>query len=482
MRAPRGPQISCRGWEQEATLRLLVNTFDPEVAGGAAGTESIQTLAEALQSLANDQTLIVRGGKLFGKIQSSAASPRVLILNQARSVPAPSEEDRRAKESLGSILLGEPAAAGLTSAGAQSALCGAFMTLACAAEKQNLTGKLVVAGGMGSLGGVTSLAAIMNGAAFLGIEVDEKKIQERIRAGYCDICVNDLDEAQRILKNAIRKKEPVSVGLVGNCAEVIPEMAQRGVLPDILTDLTGASDPLNGYRPAGMSLQETEELRRNNPQDYRKQVKDSMARHAAGLIELGKLGAVMFDFGNGLGGPAIPHFVSEYLEPLIRAGVVPLRWFALSGERSDIHKLDNVLLEISPLNEILARWLRAARKHLKFQGLPARVAWLGTEEREEFGERVNTLVANGEIKAPVVLAREALNSLPISVPVEAGESATSARPIFDALQDAAPGASWASWECVRDRAFLSTQAVLANGTPQAARPLSRVLGIGPEPA
>jgi len=462
-----------------------MNTHDPEVGAGADGGEDIQTIAEALQSLANDETLIVRAGKLLGKTQSFTASPRVLILNEARLVPFHSLEDRAAQQRLGSILLGESAAAAWTSAGAQTALATAFTTLACAAQKHfatSLEGKFVVSGGLGTLGGVLPLASTMNGAAFLGVEVDEARIQARIRAGFCDICVNDLDEGLRILKNAIRKKEPVSVGLVGNCAEVIPEMARRGVLPDILTDMTPAIDLSGGYFPAGMSVQQAGNLARVDPQAFRKRVEESTARHAAGLLALQKLGAVVFDSGNGRGGPSIPHFVPAYLEPSIHAGVMPLRWFALSGERSDILKLDDVLLAIAPQNEILTRWLRAARKNMRFQGLPARAGWLGAQEREEFGERLTGLVAHGEVRAPVVLARECFNSSAISLPAAEGQSESSVQRIFDALRDAAPGASWASWERVGDKISLTTRAIVVDGTEGAARRLGQVLSSGLEPA
>ncbi|MBI4164369.1 MAG: urocanate hydratase [Acidobacteria bacterium] len=491
-RAPRGPQISCKGWQQEAALRLLMNTCDPEVSVPFAGREKVHSLFVALQSLGSDQTLIVRAGNPPGIVQSDPSSPRVLILNDM----GPQEKRFSGPERWGRFLFGAAADESWTSAGAQSAVWATFATFARAAQTHfasSLAGKLVVAGGMGATGGAQPLAATMNGAAFLGIEADEKRILGQTRSGYCDICVNNLDEALRILKNAVRQKQPVSVGLVGNCVEVIPELARRGVVPDLLTDQTGALDL--GYIPTGLNPQQAAELRESRPQEYLKRARESIELHVGGMLELQKLGAATFDFGNGIFDAAgeqaaVPHFATAYLQPLLSAAVAPVRWFALSGERDDIFKMDEELVQGAPQNEILARWLRMARKHLRFQGLPARVAWLGPDERLRFGERVNAMVARGELRAPVVISRDFASSTMAPLPGPEGRfgvvGGPSPRAVLEALREAASGASWAAFQCGPDneapQAHLTTKAAVAEGTPEAAQRLKRVLacdsGIG----
>jgi urocanate hydratase len=488
MRAPRGVQLSCKGWKQEAAFRMLTNTCDPDVSGQSGPGAGVHPILAVLQSLACNQTLVVQRGLPPEVFHTDEASPRVVILN---GIPAPDSkppENFHAPERCGGFWFGAAESESWTSAGAQSAVCAAFMTLAGAAQEHfsaDLMGKFVVSGGLGAFGRVLPLAATMNGAAFLGIEADESKILERIRAGYCDICVNDLDEALRILKVAIRQKQPVSVGLVGNYAEVLPEMARRGIVPDLLTDLTGARAPLNGYLPAGMSIEQAAELRVANPQEYLRRARDSSARHVAGILDLQRLGAAAFDFGNEIGAAArgqgaMPHFATAYLGPLVRASVGPMRWFALSGERNDIFRMDDLLTELAPQNEILVRWLRMARKHVRFQGLPARVAWLAPDERGLFVERMNQLVARGELKAPVVLCRDSSNGphfpRPAFEAISGMLGSALAPPLLDAAREAAAGAAWVLIEIDRDRARLSTQAVLADGTPEAAKALSRIFG------
>ena len=493
IRAPHGVQPSCKGWKQEAALRLLMNTCDADVSGQSAPGAGVHSILAVLPSVASDQTLVAQRGKPPEVFQTDEASPRVVILNGNPAADSYPPEDSHGPGQWGRFWFGASASESWTSAGAQSALCAAFMTLTSAAQKHfglDLAGKFVAAGGMGAFGGVLPLAATMNGAAFLGIEVDETKILGRIRAGYCDICVNDLDEALRILKVAIRQKQPVSVGLVGNCAEVLPEMAQRGIVPDLLTDLTGANDPLKGYYPAGMSPQQSTALREADPQEYLKRARDSMTRHVAGLLDLQTLGAALFEFGNGIfaavrehgltQAPIIPDFCTAYLSPAVQADVIPIRCFALSGERNDIFKMDDLLAEFAPQNEVLARWLRMAKKHVRFQGLPARVAWLAPDERGVFVDRVNDLVARGELKAPVVLCRDYANGAQYPRPVFEGRrgmvDSALARPLLDAWREAAAGAAWVSFELDRDQACLTTQAVVADGTPEAAKALSCIFG------
>ncbi len=464
-----------------------MNNSDPDVSGEATRQGNVHPIIAMLKSLRGDQTLVVRAENPPGVLQSDPSSPRVLILSDTPR----SEEHSNEPERWGRFLFGAPAPESWTSAGGQSALWATFATFAHAAHKHFaacLAGKFVVAGGMGGSGGAQPLAATMNGAAFLGIEVDEEGILARIRSGYCDICVNDLDEALRILKNAVRQKQPVSVGLVGNCADVIPELARRGVVPDLLTDQTGAHDLLCAYIPAGMSPQQAAELRQSSPEDYMTRARHSIKRHVAGLLELQKLGAATFDLGNSIlavGGEqgSIPHFVTAYLQPLLDEGIAPVRWFALSGERGDIFKTDDELLQLVPQDEILARWLRMARKHVRFQGLPARVAWLGPDERVQFGERVNDLIARGELKAPVVMSRDYAGSTLIPLPGLEGKFGmvddASGRVILDALRGAAAGATWATFKRGSgndiNKLCLSTHAAVADGTPEAAERLSQIL-------
>jgi urocanate hydratase len=390
--------------------------------------------------------------------------------------------------------------------GTQGILQGTFETFAAAAQKHfgsDLAGKLVVSGGMGGMGGAQPLAAKMNGGAFLGIEVDAEKIKRRIRGGYCDFCITSLDEAIRILKNAVRQKQAVSVGLVANCADIIPELARRGIVPDLLTDQTSAHDPLNGYIPSGLSLEEAAELRRKDPADYLKRSYESMALHVAGMLELQKLGAATFDYGNNLRTMAFEHggvkdaynfpgFVPAYIRPLFCSGRGPFRWVALSGEPADIHRTDDLVLELFPENTILNRWIRLARKHVKFQGLPARICWLGYGERALFGGRINDLVAKGELKAPIVIGRDHLDCGSVASPfretesMKDGSDAIADWPVLNALLNTASGASWVSFHhgggVGIGYSLHAGQVIVADGTPQMALRLERVLtndpGIG----
>ncbi len=339
----------------------------------------------------------------------------------------------------------------------------------------------------------------MNGAAFLGVEMDAEKIKRRIRAGHCDICVNDLDEALRILKNAVRQKQPVSVGLVGNSAEIIPELARRGVVPDLLTDQTSAHDPLNGYIPAGLTLEEASDLRRTNPDDYLKRSYESIARHVTGMLELRKLGAATFEYGNSIRAIAYEHgvkdaynfpgFVAAYIRPRCLEGVGPLCWVALSGEAKDIFRMDGLALELFPGNAILNRWIRLARKRVKFQGLPARICWLGSGERAVFGERLNEFVARGGLEAPVAIGCEDFNCGSVAAPFRETEAvkddsdAIADWPALNALLNTASGASWVSFETLggvgMGYSFCAGQVTVADGTPEMAERIQRVLTNNP---
>src|SRR5437660_5080757 len=442
VRAPRGTDITCRGWQQEAALRMLMNNLDPEVAerpeeliiyGGtgkaARNWQCYHAIVESLKGLAHDETLLVQSGKPVGIFQTHEWAPRVLIANANVVGHWSSWEKFRELERLGLIMYGQMTAGSWIYIGSQGILQGTYETFAAAGRKHfggSLAGKLVVSGGLGGMGGAQPLAATLNGASFLGIEVDGEKIKRRIRSGYCDICVNNLEEAVRILRNALRQKQAVSVGLVGNCAEVVPELARRGIVPDLLTDQTSAHDPLNGYIPNGMSLDQANALRKSDPDTYLNKSLDSIARHVEGMLALQKMGSVTFDYGNNIRTFAhqrgvknaydFPGFVPEYIRPLFCEGRGPFRWVALSGDPADIAVAEDLVLELFPENRSLRRWIELARKRIKFQGLPARICWLGYGERAQFGLAINDLVKKGTIKAPIVIGRDHLDCGSVASP------------------------------------------------------------------
>ena len=519
IRAPRGAGLSCKGWQQEAALRMLMNNLDPEVAerpqdlvvyGGtgkaARNWESFHAIVHTLKGLGHDETLLVQSGKPVGVFRTHEWAPRVLIANANLVGHWSNWEKFRELERLGLTMYGQMTAGSWIYIGTQGILQGTFETFAAAAQKHfgsDLSGKLVVSGGMGGMGGAQPLAATLNGAAFLGIEADSERILRRIRSGYCDICVSDLDEALRILKNAIRQKQAVSVGLVGNCADVIPELARRGIVPDLLTDQTSAHDPLSGYIPSGLTLEQATEIRRLNPQDYLKRSYESIARHVTGMLKLQRLGAATFDYGNNIRTMAYEHggikdaynfpgFVPTYIRPLFCEGRGPFRWVALSGEPSDIFRTDDLVLEMFPENPVLSRWIRLARKYVKFQGLPARICWLGYGERAPFGERLNDLVARGELKAPIVMGRDHLDCGSVASPfretesMKDGSDAIADWPLLNALLNTASGASWVSVHngggVGIGYSLHAGQVTVADGSTEMAARIERVLtndpGIG----
>jgi urocanate hydratase len=495
---------------------MLMNNLDPEVAerpqdlvvyGGsgraARNWAAYHAIVAALRTLEDDETLLVQSGKPVGVFRTHDWAPRVLIANANLVGHWSNWEKFRELDRMGLTMYGQMTAGSWIYIGTQGILQGTYETFAAAARKHfggDLAGKLVVSGGMGGMGGAQPLAATLNGAAFLGIEVDAERIKRRIRQGYCDICVNDLDEALRILKQAVRQKQATSVGLVGNCADVIPEMARRGVVPDLLTDQTSAHDPLNGYLPRGLTLGEAAEFRRSDPEDYLARSYESIARHVRGMLDLQKLGAATFDYGNNIrtmayehGGVtdayAFPGFVPAYIRPLFCEGRGPFRWAALSGDPADIRRTDELVLELFPGNEILNRWIRLARKYVQFQGLPARICWLGYGERALFGERLNELVARGEVKAPIVMGRDHLDCGSVASPfretesMKDGSDAIADWPLLNALLNTASGASWVS---IRNGGGVGIgyslhagQVTVADGTPEMAKRIQRVLNNDP---
>jgi urocanate hydratase len=519
IRAPRGTQLTCKGWQQEAALRMLMNNLDEDVGerpqelivyGGtgraARNWDCYAAIVQSLRQLENDETLLVQSGKPVGIFRTHESSPRVLIANANLVGHWSNWEKFRELDRMGLTMYGQMTAGSWIYIGSQGILQGTFETFAAAARKHfgsDLSGKLVVSGGLGGMGGAQPLAATLNGATFLGIEVDAERIKKRIRSGYCDLCVYDLDEALRIIKNAIRQKQPTSVGLVGNCADIIPELARRGVVPDLLTDQTSAHDPLNGYVPQGMNLEAAAALRQGEPEEYLRRSYASMALHVAGMLELQKLGAATFDYGNNIRTMAFEHggvkdaynfpgFVPAYIRPLFCEGRGPFRWAALSGEAADIYRTDDLVLSLFPENEILSRWIRLARKHVKFQGLPARICWLGYGERALFGERINELVAKGELKAPIVIGRDHLDCGSVASPfreteaMKDGSDAIADWPVLNALLNTASGASWVSFHngggVGIGYSLHAGQVTVADGTPEMAQRINRVLtndpGIG----
>jgi urocanate hydratase len=518
VRAPRGKELSCKGWQQEAALRMLMNNLDPEVAekpeelivyGGtgkaARNWACFDAIVTSLRELENDETLLVQSGKPVGIFRTHPYAPRVLIANANLVGHWSNWEQFGELERAGLMMYGQMTAGSWIYIGTQGILQGTYETFAAAARKHfgsDLSGKLVVSGGMGGMGGAQPLAATMNGGVFLGIDVDPERIKRRVKTGYCDVMVNDLDEALRILKNAVRKREAASVGLVGNCADVVPELARRGVVPDLLTDQTSAHDPLNGYVPNGMTLEQALELRRAKPEEYQKRSLEAIAAHVRGMLELQKLGAVTFDYGNNIRTFAhqqgvndaydCPGFVPAYIRPLFCEGRGPFRWAALSGEASDIHRTDELVLEMFPHDEILSRWIRLAQKRVRFQGLPARICWLGYGERDKFGLALNDLVAKGELKAPIVIGRDHLDCGSVASPYREtekmldGSDAVADWALLNALLNTASGASWVS---IHNGGGVgigysqhSGQVTVADGTPEMAARIERVLtndpGIG----
>jgi urocanate hydratase len=440
-----------------------------------------------------------------GIFRTHPYAPRVLIANSNLVGHWSDWKHFDQLDRAGLMMYGQMTAGSWIYIGSQGILQGTYETFAAAARQHfggDLAGKLVVSGGMGGMGGAQPLAATLNGAAFLGIDVDPERIKRRVKTGYCDVMVNDLDEALRILKNAVRKREAISVGLTGNCADVIPELARRGVVPDLLTDQTSAHDPIGGYIPQGLDAAQAAEVRKSDPATYEKRALDSIARHVEAMLALQKMGSVTFDYGNNIRTFAFqqgvknaydfPGFVPAYIRPLFCEGRGPFRWAALSGEPSDIHRTDQLVLEMFPHDEILSRWIKLAQKRVRFQGLPARICWLGYGERDRFGLALNDLVARGELKGPIVIGRDHLDCGSVASPYREtekmldGSDAIADWPLLNALLNTASGASWVSIHngggVGIGYSLHAGQVTVADGSKEMAERVQRVLtndpGIG----
>jgi urocanate hydratase len=518
IKAPQGARLNCKGWHQEAAMRCLMNNLDPDVAerpdelivyGGtgkaARNWPAFEAIVRGLQQLENDETLLVQSGKPVGVFRTHEYAPRVLIANSNLVGAWANWEQFHELERKGLMMYGQMTAGSWIYIGTQGIVQGTFETFAAMADRDfggDLTGRFIVSGGMGGMGGAQPLAATFNGAVFLGIDVDSARIERRVRTGYCDRIAMDLNEALDICEDAREQKRAVSVGLVGNCAEVLPEIVRRGVSVDAVTDQTSAHDPLNGYVPVGVTLEEAAELRRRDPAAYLERSMKSIARHVEAMLALKRAGAVVFDYGNNIRKQAfdagckdafeIPGFVPEYIRPLFCEGKGPFRWVALSGDKSDIQKTDDLALELFPEDATLNRWLRLARDRVQFQGLPARICWLGYGERAEMGEAINEMVRRGDLKAPVAIGRDHLDTGSVASPfretegMRDGSDAIADWPILNALLNTASGASWVSFHhgggVGIGYSLHAGQVSVADGTDEAARRLNRVLtndpGIG----
>jgi urocanate hydratase len=518
VRAPRGPTKSCKGWVQEAALRMLMNNLDPEVAerpqdlvvyGGtgkaARNWASFDAICRTLRVLADDETLLVQSGKPVGVFTTHPDAPRVLIAN-ANLVPRYATWDVfRDLERRGLIMYGQMTAGSWIYIGTQGILQGTYETFGAIGGRHfggSLKGRIVLTGGLGGMGGAQPLAATMNEGICLAVEVDPARVQRRLETRYVDRSTTSLDEALAWCADAQRQSEALSVALVGNCAEVLPELVRRGFTPDVVTDQTSAHDPLNGYIPAGLTPAAAAELRRTDPDDYLRRARASIATHVRAMLDLQKRGAVAFDYGNNIRTEArdagvadafaIPGFVPEYIRPLFCEGKGPFRWVALSGETKDLHRTDQLVLELFPDNPHLRRWITLAQQRVAFQGLPARICWLGQGERARFGVALNELVRRGELSAPIVIGRDHLDTGSVASPfreteaMRDGSDAIADWAILNALLNTASGASWVSFHhgggVGIGNSLHAGQVIVADGTAAAGKRLERVLtndpGIG----
>jgi urocanate hydratase len=494
---------------------MLMNNLDPEVAerpeelvvyGGAGKAArdwpAFHAMVRELERLTDDETLLVQSGKPVGVFRTHEEAPRVLIANSNLVGQWSNWDEFRRLERLGLIMYGQMTAGSWIYIGTQGIVQGTYETFAAAAERHfggSLEGRLLVTGGLGGMGGAQPLAATMNGAAFLGIDVDPARIRKRLETGYCDRMETDLDAALAAVDEARRKRRPLSVGLVGNCAEVLPELVRRGVVPDILTDQTSAHDPLNGYIPRGCTVEEAARLRAADPKGYVEAALDSIAAHVGAMLEMQRRGAVTFDYGNNIrrfaadrgvkDAFAIPGFVPEYIRPLFCEGRGPFRWVALSGDPADIAATDARVREMFPENAALQRWIRLAAERVRFQGLPARICWLGYGERAAFALEMNRMVAKGELKAPIVIGRDHLDCGSVASPYREtegmldGSDAIADWPILNALLNTAAGASWVSFHngggVGIGYSLHAGQVTVVDGTPLAARCAERVMTCDP---
>ena len=515
VRAPRGTKISCKGWLQEAALRMLMNNLDPDVAekpedlivyGGrgkaARNEECYHTIVKSLRELENDETLLIQSGKPVGIFKTHDQAPRVLIANSNLVGKWANWEHFDELEKRGLMMFGQMTAGSWIYIGSQGILQGTYETFAEAARQHfggDLSGKLVVTGGLGGMGGAQPLAATMNGGTFLAAEIDPNRIEKRLETRYCDEITSDIDDAIDKALKWKNSKEGKSIAVVANIVDLLERLIERKVIPDLLTDQTSAHDPLIGYIPQELSLEDADELREKNPQEYLKKSYASMAKHVKLMLKLKDMGAHTFDYGNNLRAMAkeagvenafdFPGFVPAYVRPLFCEGKGPFRWAALSGDENDIAETDKVILDLFPEDKALSRWIKMAQKRVQFQGLPARICWLGYGERARAGKAFNELVKNGKVKAPIVIGRDHLDSGSVASPnretesMKDGTDAVADWPILNALLNTAAGASWVSFHhgggVGIGYSLHAGMVVVADGTDSAAERLERVLTTDP---
>jgi urocanate hydratase len=516
IRAPRGSELNARSWSTEAPLRMLLNNLDPEVAerpqelvvyGGsgkaARDHDSLRAIVRTLLTLADDETLLVQSGKPVGVLQTTPTSPRVLIANSLLVPRWATWDEFRRLEAEGLTMFGQMTAGSWIYIGTQGILQGTYQTFAAAGERHygsaDLTGRTILTAGLGGMGGAQPLAATMAGAAILCVEVDPARIQRRLETRYLDEASDSLDDALARVRAAARSGQPLSVGLLGNAAEVVPELARRGEAFDLVTDQTAAHDPLTGYVPAGLSVEDAAELRTSDPDAYLQRARESIAQHVQGMLEYVRRGSYVFDYGNNLRGEAheagvtdaftYPGFVPAYIRPLFCRGVGPFRWAALSGDPADIAVIDDTLRSLFPDDALLQRWLQLAPERVAFQGLPARICWLGLGDRAVAGLAMNELVRSGRVSAPIVIGRDHLDAGSVASPyreteaMRDGSDAVADWPILNALVNVAAGATWVSVHhgggVGIGNSIHAGMVVVADGTSEMAERLERVLATDP---
>ena len=515
IKANRGTELTCKGWTQEAAMRMLMNNLDPEVAedpanliiyGGngkaARNWESYEKIIQTLKNLENNETLLIQSGKPVAVFKTYSDAPRVLISNSMIVPKWATWDEFRRLEALGLTMYAQMTAGSWIYIGTQGILQGTYETFSECARKYfngSLKGKFMLTAGLGGMSGAQPLAATMNGAAFLGVEVNRERAQKRIETGYLDIITDELDEALDRVLNAKERGEALSVGLIGNAGEILPEIIKNDIIPDVLTDQTSAHDTLNGYIPMGMSYEEALNLRQDNPDKYIKLARDTIVAHVNAMLEFQRRGTVTFDYGNNIRGEAfdngvsnafdIPGFVPEFIRPMFCEGKGPFRWVALSGEPEDIYVTDTAVKEAFPTDRALCNWIDIAQKKVRFQGLPARICWLGYGDRAKLGKIFNDLVASGKIKAPIVIGRDHLDCGSVASPnretegMKDGSDAIADWPILNALLNTIGGASWVSVHhgggVGIGNSIHAGMVIVADGTKDAEKRLERVLTFDP---
>lgn len=514
IRAPRGTQITCKGWLQEAAMRMLMNNLDPEVAGdpenlivyggrgrAARNWESFEAIIASLQTLENDETLLVQSGKPIVVFKSHPDAPRVLIAN-SNLVPHWATQDVFDDlERQGLMMYGQMTAGSWIYIGTQGILQGTYETLGSLAKQHGwgtLKGKFVLTAGLGEMGGAQPRSITMNEGVGLCVEIDQWRAERRLKTRYLDVITHDLEDAMVQVEDAVREQKPLSIALIGNAAEVFPRMVEMGIVPDVVTDQTSAHDALY-YIPAGMTYEDALKLREDDPTEFKRRSNESMARHCQAMLDFQKRGSVVFDYGNNLRQRAFdmgvtdafdyPGFVPAYIRPLFCEGKGPFRWVALSGDPQDLYRTDAAIMELFPDDDHLHRWIKMAQEQIEFQGLPARICWLGYGDRAKAGLMFNDLVARGEVSAPIVIGRDHLDTGSVASPnretegMKDGSDAISDWPILNAMINAVGGATWVSFHHGGGVGIgysqHAGQVIVADGTPEAAKRLERVLTSDP---